>query len=162
MMCVGRGVVKKTGKKNPEERVWFGAKRGRSSISLTARIWSSTTTSKGIVPYVGERAGMKRSFRAKPWIYFLSLTQSLEQMFPAVSTDPHPLVTPSVPRPPAQVPPTRTGLTRQELEPRLPEGRSVALPWTLKLAPFHPGMLQRSLRRRVSLQRSAWKSASQH
>ena len=108
MVCVWRGVVKKTGRRNPEERVWFGAKRGRSSISLTARIWSSTTTSKGIVPYVGERAGMKRSFCAEPWSDFLSLTQSLEQMFPAVSKDPHPLVTPSVPRPqPRSLPPGR-------------------------------------------------------
>ncbi|ELK07025.1 Presqualene diphosphate phosphatase [Pteropus alecto] len=44
----------------------------------------------------------------------------------------------------APVPPTQTGLTLQELELSLPEGCSVALPWTLKRATFHPRTRARS------------------
>ena len=171
MMCVGGGVVKKTGKKNPAERVWFGAKRGGSSVSLTAQIWSSTTTSKGIAPYEDERAGMKRSFCAEPWSDFLSLTQSPEQMFPAVSTaPPHPLVTPSVPRPqPRSLPPGLASQGRswsqgfQKAEASRCHGHSNVHPSTLECTRGPCARAWTSpLRTRVNLLRSTCNSSSQH
>lgn len=52
---------------NLGEESELGARGGGGSlIFLTARICNSTTTSRGIVPCVGERTGMKRSFRAEP------------------------------------------------------------------------------------------------
>lgn len=85
---------------------------------------------------------MRRSFVPSLAPSFLNLVQPLGQMFPIVSPAPHPLLPPSAPRCPDPRHPD--GSHTRELELRLPEGGSVALPWTLKCATFHGGTWARS------------------
>lgn len=88
-------------------------------------------------PSLGGRKHRKtRSFCAEPWTnyFFVYIKANVPQKLPWPPTPP--LCSPI--SPPAQVPPTRTGIS-QAIDCKLPEGWSVGLPWTLKRSTFSPG-----------------------